>query len=128
MTAATQLLQALSELPTACAEAQTGFHFEEGGCWGMAYAIAEMAIEAGFHAEVKEHPFFIHATVLVDGKHYDHSGIVTMREVTEAGHFVLLSELRTVAGNYGISADQFEHDRAWARQIIENNIQNTQPT
>lgn len=57
-------------------DAQVGFLFEEGGCWGMALALHQMLTEAGHHVVFAvQTEGFMHAWVVVDGKtHLDWQG------------------------------------------------------
>lgn len=98
-------------LPAAVEEAQVGFHFEEGGCWGMALALAEAT--AG---DIVLRDSFVHAYVELDGKRFDYTGLTPFE-----GKARLLKPdaLVAEAACHGVDAEALYADREQARRIIE---------
>ncbi len=101
----------------ACSGAEAGFHFEEGGCWGMALALHDHLTVLGQAPALVVMTNFAHAMVSVDGQFLDHQGIAHVnpadtRQVTE-------EELLALAEQGGFSRDEIEGDRQQAAEIIE---------
>src|SRR3954471_24089543 len=54
-----------------------GWHFEEGGCWGMALALYDAFKSLGEHPQLMlQTDDFTHALVLVGGQLFDYNGAV----------------------------------------------------
>lgn len=97
---------------------ETGFHFEEGGCWGMAAALHDVMVRAGVPAQIRFVPDgFVHAWVRAADADWDYRGTMFS---TPTGHIDVESvdALRAVAGNYGVDEETFEADRAMANDIV----------
>jgi hypothetical protein len=70
-------LDHLEYLSDAISEAELGFYFEEGGCFGMALAIHEHLSRMGLPAHVAlSSTDFVHAYAELNGNLYDHHGRV----------------------------------------------------
>lgn len=102
-------------LSDACTYAQAGFHFEEGGCFGMAAALYEAFVDDGYVPKIMAMDSICHMLVEVNGTLYDHQGIVRS---TPKVHEVRADALAVHAVANGRSVDEFEADRNWARDII----------
>lgn len=111
--------QAFDEALLVAVEAsQTGFHFEEGGCWGMAAALHDVMVRAGVPAQIRFVPDgFVHAWVRAADADWDYRGTMFS---TPTGHIDVESvdALRAVAENYGVDEETFEADRAMANDIV----------
>lgn len=111
--------QAFDEALLVAVEAsETGFHFEEGGCWGMAAALHDIMGRAGMPAQIRFVPDgFVHAWVRAADADWDYRGTMFS---TPTGHIDVESvdALRAVAGNYGVDEETFEADRAMANDIV----------
>ncbi len=88
-----------------------GFHFEEGGCWGMAVALYD---ELGGEFVVTED--FVHAYVRVGSDSYDWEG---RTRPAAQGRVVELDELYALANHYGVPPEEVESDRRDAREMID---------
>ena len=98
-------------------EAQVGFYFEEGGCWGMAAALFETLTRAGHNPIIKYTPTdFIHAWVEVDAVAYDYRGATTPQPNSVA---IPLEELGPVAKRYGYDEEEFISMTADAQPIVD---------
>jgi hypothetical protein len=103
----------------ACSRVGVGFHFEEGGCWGMALALHDHFTSLG----IPSWPVIgttrgrdSHAMVEADGRLYDHQGITRWKDTTDR---VDRDELLHRAERAGFSEGEVESDRAQAAEIIE---------
>jgi hypothetical protein len=102
--------------------AQVGFHFEEGGCWGMAAALAEHFCALGKPVLVRYQPkSFVHAWVVVDGRNFDGDGemLSTSTLFTDAVE-IPAAQLAHLASFFGCSRDDFEADAQLARELVGN--------
>lgn len=117
-----QFLKAFSDaMPDAVTNHEAGFHFEEGGCWGMAKALHELFDTCrmnpvlllregdGAHAMVRS----------LDGA-YDHQG---MGRISKDAVVVAASELAVVAARNGISDEEFESDTIWAQSVVSTAVE-----
>lgn len=82
----------------AVSAAEAGFHFEEGGCFGMALALADAFRADGLDPELVLMRGATHAMVRVDGALYDHQGRVPVSPVVRV---VTEFELRQAAAMAG---------------------------
>lgn len=99
-------------LQAAAENAHAGWHFEEGGCWGMALALHDaMGGEI-----VVRHDSFVHAYVQKDGVLYDWQGACR-----PAPCGAPISRLRLVkeAQSNGATLEQVDSDKNWAALIIK---------
>ncbi|RYF09436.1 MAG: hypothetical protein EOO77_23850 [Oxalobacteraceae bacterium] len=106
-----------NRLQSACDDAQVGFHYEEGGCWGMALALRDTFAKMGMRPSLQVGEEFVHAAVEVDGILYDWQGRCQMensREVTQREF------LRLVVSNG--CRDDLLPDYEEAKAIIANAI------
>lgn len=103
-------------IQNAVSNAQVGFHFEEGGCWGFALALQEVFVEQGLHATlvVRDHDF-IHAWTKCGGEAWDHQGWLFSRS---GGEDVYKWKLLELAQKNGVSEEQVESDRQMAKDIL----------
>lgn len=99
-------------LQTSIDQAGAGFHFEEGGCWGMALAL-RTALGPG--SEIVLRGDFVHAYVRASGRTFDWQG----ESDFAGGRVVTRDQLIKEALANGCSHDQLEADTDWADQIIE---------
>lgn len=99
--------------------AQVGFHFEEGGCWGMAAALAAHFLQHGKDVLVRYQPaYFVHAWVEVDGDRLDSAGVMDPASSLFVGAITVpLSGLAQLAAAHGC-ADEFEADTTLAAQVV----------
>lgn len=102
--------------------AGVGFHFEEGGCWGMALALRDEFARRGRTPSLavsflRGEPS--HAMVLLDGHLYDHQGKVAMpmpvTKVDEKGLF-------DAAARAGLDKSEVMADKDLADEIIQNAV------
>jgi hypothetical protein len=98
-------------LQAAADQAEAGWYFEEGGCWGMA-----LALRAALGGEIVVRDGFTHAYVRAQGKTYDWQGESTFT----GGRVVTRDQLVQEAIRNGCSAEGLDADTAWADQIIES--------
>ena len=101
----------------AVSNAGFGFHFEEGGCWGMALAIHDKLRSLGHNPEIVVTKGNTHAMVRDAGRLYDHSGEAygfsgRLRRLTPEA-------LLALAGRCGVDEDQVMADKDAAAEIIE---------
>ena len=94
-----------------------GWHFEEGGCWGMALALYDAFKALGEQPQLMlQTDDFAHALVLVDGQLYDYTGAVDhnppVTPTTRAG-------LMRAALKGGQSAYDVRGDAIAAAEIIQ---------
>ena len=99
---------------------ETGFHFEECGCWGMAAALHDVLTEQGVTPlTICYSPTdFVHAWVQFDGANWDYKGRMHANLMPKQVNGT--EELAKVAQTYGVSHDDFEADRAMATEIVRN--------
>lgn len=96
-----------------------GFHFEEGGCWGMAAALYQVFVGQGFDCGMRYQPEgFVHAWLAVGELNLDHQGHMLPR----APGIVIegMTDLFEVAGRYGVSSDEVMADMRAALPLVEN--------
>jgi len=108
-------------LPDSVESAQVGFHFEEGGCWGMAAALARHFIRHGKDVLVRYQPtYFVHAWVEVEDVSLDHGGVMNpTSKLFEGATTVPLGGLEQLAIAHGCG-DEFDADTAMATQIVRD--------
>lgn len=90
---------------------EVGFHFEDGGCWGMALALREK-----IGGELLLRKDFVHVYVCVDGQLYDWRGQavdpgVPLQPMTPDA---LVHE----ASKNNVNEDTLQNDLAWAKDVI----------
>ena len=102
--------------------AQVGFHFEEGGCWGMAAALAAHFFALGKPVLVRYQPeSFVHAWVVVDGRSFDGNGeMLSTSTLFVDAVDVPAAQLAQLAGSFGCCRDDFEADEQLARELVGN--------
>ena len=117
-----EFLKAFSDaIPVAVTNHEAGFHFEEGGCWGMAKALHELfdVCQMDPVVLVREGEG-IHAMVRsLDGA-YDHQG---MGRISKNAVAVNVAELAVIAARNGISDDEFVNDTMWAQSIVASAVE-----
>lgn len=91
-------------------EAEAGWHFEEGGCWGMA-----LALRSALGGEIVVRDGFIHAYVRAEGRAYDWQGEASFT----GGRVVTREQLVREALANGCPKDKLDADFEWADHIIE---------
>lgn len=108
----------VDNLMDACHAAGVGFHFEEGGCWGMAIALAETIRAEGADAQIVTDAGWRHALVRTDGRLLDYSGWV----MSSLDDLSPVSEESLLEGfdRHGHYRDGIEADAEDARGIISN--------
>lgn len=106
-------------LKAAVGRSGVDFYFEEGGCWGMALALARMFKKQGkacYFCVTKS--YFIHAFVECEGKFYDSDGeyqpTTTYKRTgtDEEGLFKM-------AEKHGVNRNKVEADATQATDIID---------
>lgn len=102
----------VEHLQTAIDQAEAGWHFEEGGCWGMALAL-RTALGPGSEIVVRDD--FVHAYVRAGGRTFDWQG----ESAFAGGRIVTRDQLIKEALANGCSQEQLEADTNWADQVIE---------
>lgn len=80
----------VDHLQDAVEATEAGFHYEEGGCWGMALALYDAFQALGKHPQLMiATGHFAHAMVQVDDQLYDYRGVVydapPAKPITRAG-------------------------------------------
>lgn len=101
----------------AVGQAQVGFHFEEGGCWGMAAALHEQLTAAGVVCSLRYEPEgFVHAWVDLAGTGFDYQGKLIRPRVGVA--IGSITELKAIAQRYGVAEDEFFADMSWAQAVV----------
>jgi hypothetical protein len=101
----------------ACTAAQVGFHFEEGGCWGMALALHDAFTKLGLHPELVVTPNQGHALVRLGSELFDHSGETFTKLPLKV---VSIEGLFQEAEAAGVPEDEVLADKELATEIIEN--------
>lgn len=101
-----------THLQAAVDEAEAGWHFEEGGCWGMALALRSAI---GHGGEIVVRDDFVHAYVRAGGRTFDWQGEADFA----GGRIVTRDQLVKEALVNGCSQEQLEADASWADQVIE---------
>lgn len=105
----------LAHLQDAVEASEAGFHYEEGGCWGMALALYDAFRGLGEHPQLVITTDDGHALVQVNGQLYDYSGEVSdlvVKPTTRAG-------LMRAALKSGWSAYDVRGDAIAAAEIIQ---------
>lgn len=109
----------LSWIQDACNDHGAGFHFEEGGCWGMALALSEDLQRVGVaHQVMVRTDGFAHAMIEIDGALYDYKGLCVNQSFDVLTPVSDLQALVSLAKEFGASDDDLQRDRAWAATII----------
>ena len=104
-------------LPQATARVEAGFHFEEGGCIGMALALQDTLRRYGVEAPLALFPGdFKHAGVFVGKRFLDASGL-GLQEVTPT--LISPQRLFDVAREWGHTHEDVLSDKEWAQQAID---------
>lgn len=108
-----------AEVQQAVENAEVGFHFEEGGCWGFAAALFEHLQVLGLHPHMEYQPTgFVHAWVRVGADRFDHQGV--MRAPASSKPVSSVDDMRQLALANGIDADAFYADVSQAKEIIQS--------
>lgn len=102
----------VEHLQTVGDQAEAGWHFEEGGCWGMALAL-RTALGPGSEIVVRDD--FVHVYVRARGRTFDWQGECDF----SGGRVVSRDQLITEALAHGCSQEQLDADSEWAAQIID---------
>jgi hypothetical protein len=107
----------LDRIGDACSFAQAGFYYEEGGCFGMALALAQTADELnpGAVCRLAFNQRSVHAYVEFDGDLCDHSGLCSFPKDIE---YVSLEEMRALALANGNDDDSLAADIEAATEIV----------
>lgn len=114
----TAILAALDEqLQAACENAEAGFFFEEGGCYGMALSLHKALTNAGIPAQLSVSDDVEHASVLADDLAFDYTG---SRPIKPTDRVVTEAEMRERANQSGRDVNSLFSDEEWAREIIES--------
>jgi len=93
----------------------TDWHFEEGGCWGMAAALYEHLKNKGFSPKIKINTKgFNHAWVELDGYSIDHMGL---EKKILPGDFIAPADIKDLADS-AVGTNKFEGDKQWASELI----------
>lgn len=116
-------VEALScAIPNAVCNAEAGFYYEEGGCWGFAAALFDLFTSAGILCEIQYRGTgFVHAVVAALGLHWDHQGAGAVNQSFESVDSI--DALETLARTFGVSSDDFAADRDAASSILRNAIE-----
>lgn len=104
-------------------QAQVGFYFEEGGCWGMAEALFTQLQSRGLKSSLLWRPNgFVHAWVRLDGldeTHLDWRGKFTPAPGAQV--LTSLESLRDVAGAVGgTRGEDYLSDVCLAEQVLQS--------
>ncbi len=105
-------LRFLEQMQSAGEKHEAGFHFEEGGCWGMAAALQE---ELGGEIILRGGDF-THVYVRVAGQLYDWQGQAQAFNAPQTP--IPPQELAQIALSHGCTEEDFEADKSWAKSII----------
>jgi hypothetical protein len=98
--------------------AQVGFHFEEGGCWGMARALQDRFAQAGLQARIRYKPTgFVHCWVESHGVAFDYRGV--MPKQPPFGLTIDDERFAGIAAHFGVDLDTLHADVALARPIVD---------
>lgn len=118
----------VEHLQQACEGHGMGFHFEEGGCWGMALALADTlrdpAIWEGLLPTVPEVQLrvrtegFVHAFVSVGDLMVDYRGAWRAPNPSDS-RLCDEEQLRQLARRFGVPDQDLNADRESARAVIE---------
>lgn len=100
----------IPHLQQAVDDAQVGFHFEEGGCWGMA-----LALKAVLGGDLVLRDGFTHAYVRAAGSTIDWQGVASF----DGGRLVSRDELLAAARDNGVLQQEVEADVDLALSIID---------
>lgn len=100
----------------ACEFGEAGFHFEEGGCWGMALALYDFFMKIGETPQLVVQPNLTHAMVEVSGILYDHRGVSYSELPIEK---ITRDQLFEYAARAGWTHEEIHIDEAWASDIIQ---------
>ena len=105
----------------AVSNAEMGFYFEEGGCWGMALALFDYFVQEGENPRLVVQEKFVHAMVEVDGAFYDHQGQIARPSLPII--YCDQNEFIDIAEQNGLSVDEVQSDRELASEIIANAVE-----
>jgi len=104
---------------TAVNLSESGFYFQEGGCFGFAYALNQFLEQKGIANVMKiSTGDYVHAWVEVDGVKIDSEGIAMRFD--DPGTTVTSENLKKAAEGFGVDSDQFDNDVSWATEILVN--------
>lgn len=106
----------IENLRKTCDDMHCGFHFEEGGCWAMAAAIAEV-LEADGHPST----FFVttqphtHCYAVHGGSYYDYTG-----QCDKEGEGILCdkSDMLELMCKAGWTLEDFYAELDFAREVV----------
>ena len=114
---AARLITALDRYGARAAELrEAGWYFEEGGCFGMALAIAHAVEAAGGTAQlaVRQEPG-VHAIACIRGRGVDWQG--TVSDLT-GYHSMTRARFNRTAAEHGHDAAALRADQLWANDTI----------
>lgn len=104
----------------AVSNAEMGFYFEEGGCWGMALALFDHFVQEGKQPRLVVQEQYVHAMVEVDGDFYDHQGQISPPSLPIV--YCDQNKFIEIAEQNGLSFDEVQADREIAAEIISNAV------
>src|SRR3989344_5316262 len=104
-------LRFMSELQQCGDRFEAGFHFEEGGCWGMALALQEAVGGELFMRDGE----FVHVYCRLEGQLYDWQGTAP----AAPGRVIDREALLALAAVNGVDKETLQADYEWAHQIIQ---------
>jgi hypothetical protein len=105
-------MEFFEHMSQACADYEAGFHFEEGGCAGMAIAIHEALAQRGETPSYVSFKNTCHIAVLNSGQLIDHSGATPSKAEFE---HISEDQLFALAKDWGC---HLAADLEWARAIV----------
>lgn len=109
----------LQHLPKACEQMYAGFHFEEGGCWGMALALEKTLKQQGQPCTIWVRPMdFVHAMVDIEGQLIDYSGLCIQQGRENIARAESRQAVVDWADNFGITQEEVENDEHFATKVI----------
>ena len=117
-------IEYLEHLSQACDDLCMGFHFEEGGCWGMALALHETLLGQAVEHRILVRPHgFVHAMVEVGTTLYDYQG--SMRPPASTDELVVADDKALIAwaAGAGWSEEEVLADKFQALEVIARAMQ-----
>lgn len=109
----------LDQLQEICAINEVGFHFEEGGCWGMALALHERLTHQGFVPQIHvETHRFVHAFVAVGNWSADYRGVSAFVPSETMKLCSPLELLSLAISCHGCSEEAIRGDQSHATEMI----------
>lgn len=109
----------LDRLQALCDAQGAGFHFEEGGCWGMALALHATLTADGHPAELVVFTPDVHAVVRVGPWMADYRGVQPW--VPQPGQVEVhtpASLLQAAQARFGCTLDEVQADQALAQDLL----------